>query len=277
MHVKVRKLDLSSLKPHRICLLLGRRGSGKSVLLRDILSNLHDRYDFALAMCPTLESSRLLKEHMPECCVYDRYVQSKVDALVKCATECAATDKPRSFLLILDDVLYDKAICRTQSFRYLFYNGRHAKIACLVLCQYLIDIPPDMRAQIDYVFTMKENTIQNRLKLYKMFFGVFSTFEDFCAVLDRCTQNYETLMLDNTLQSNSPTDCVLWYKAKISNGGFRIGRDVYFTLEEQHRRSEVLASELNFDEDPATAGSRQKAKLIVSKEEEAQLSDSDER
>ena len=74
MHVKVRKLDLSSLKPHRICLLLGRRGSGKSVLLRDILSNLHDRYDFALAMCPTLESSRLLKEHMPECCVYDRYV-----------------------------------------------------------------------------------------------------------------------------------------------------------------------------------------------------------
>ena len=274
MHVKVRKLDLFSIKPHRICLLLGRRGSGKSVLLRDILFNIHDRFDFVLAMCPTLESSQLLKEHMPNCCVYDRYVQTKVDSLVKCASECAANNKARIFLLILDDVLYDKAICRTQSFRYLFYNGRHAKISCLVLCQYLIDIPPDMRAQIDYVFTMKENTIQNRLKLYKMFFGVFASFEDFCAVLDRCTQNYETLMLDNTLQTNSPTDCVFWYKAKMTNGFFRLGKKVFFALDERHRRSETLATELNFDEDdPTKTGARHKPKLIVSKEDDKEEND----
>uniref|UniRef100_A0A6C0BZE0 Uncharacterized protein n=1 Tax=viral metagenome TaxID=1070528 RepID=A0A6C0BZE0_9ZZZZ len=275
MHVKVRKLDVLSLKPHRICLLLGRRGSGKSVLLRDILANLTDRFDFALAMCPTLESSKLLKEHMPECCVYDRYVQSKVDALVKCASECAVNGKARNFLLILDDVLYDKTVCRTQSFRYLFYNGRHAKISCIVLCQYLIDIPPDMRAQIDYVFTMKENTIQNRLKLYKMFFGVFATFDDFCAVLDRCTQHYEALVLDNTLQTNTPTDCVFWYKAKMENGDFRLGRDIFFSLQERHRRLDILQTELTFD-DEIKPGSRQKVKLIVSKEED-QMSDDNER
>ena len=273
MHVKVRKLDTDSIKPHRIALLIGRRGSGKSVLMRDILYNLRDRFDFVLAMCPTLESSGILKEHMPKACVYDRYVQSKVDALVKCATECAANGHPRNFLLILDDVLYDKAICRTQSFRYLFYNGRHAKIACIVLCQYLIDIPPDMRAQIDYVFTMKENTIQNRLKLYKMFFGVFASFEDFSAVLDRCTQNYETLMLDNTMQTNSPTDCVFWYKAKLGTGDFKVGKDVFFNLEDRHRRSAPKETELNFEEDTERAGFRGKSKLIVSKEEDSEGAD----
>ena len=144
MHVKVKKLDMRAVKPHRISLLLGRRGSGKSVLLRDILHHTRDRYDFALAMCPTLESSDLLKEHMPACCVFDRYVQSKVDSLVKLASEVAAAGKPRNFLLILDDVMYDKAICRTQSFRYLFYNGRHARITCILLLQYLVDMPPDM-------------------------------------------------------------------------------------------------------------------------------------
>jgi len=279
MHVKVRKLDVSSIKPHRITLLLGRRGSGKTVLSQCLLQNLKDRYDFVLAMCPTLESSRLLKKHLPESCVYDRYVQGKVDSLVKVASECAANGKARNFLLILDDVMYDKAICRTQSFRYLFYNGRHAQISCMVLCQYLIDIPPDMRAQIDYVFTMKENTIQNRLKLYKMFFGIFATFEDFSAVLDRCTQNYETLMLDNTLQTNSPTDCVFWYKAKVDNGDFELGKRAFFELTKKHRRSEALVSNLDFDDSDTLGkggGRAARGRITVTKEPGESGSDEEE-
>lgn len=278
MHVRVKKLDMQSLKPHRISLLLGRRGSGKSVLLRDMLANLQERFDFAMAMCPTMESSTLLKKHMPESCVFDRYMQTKVDALVKLASEVTAAGKERHFLLILDDVMYDKAICRTQSFRYLFYNGRHAKITCVLLLQYLVDMPPDMRSQVDYVFTMKENTIQNRLKLYKMFFGVFGTFDDFSAVLEKCTQNFESLMLDNTLQTSGPTECVFWYKAKIDNGDFQLGNKVFFKLEDMHRRSETMPAcpEQEDDATPKAAGSKGKLKLIVSKEESERSDDEDE-
>ena len=268
MHVKVRKLDVQSIKPHRILLLLGKRGSGKTKLLIDLLSNMRDRFDFALAMCPTVECCELLKQHMPSCCVYERYVQSKVDALVKIASECAASNRPRSFLLILDDVLYDKAICRTQSFRYLFYNGRHAKVSVALCCQYAIDLPPELRAQIDVIFTMKENTIQNRVKLYNMFFGVFETFDDFSAVLDRCTQNYETLVLDNTMQTTDISDCVFWYKAQLEHDDFKLGKAIFYELEERHQRPEALA--LVFDEDPLRGGkgaARGKPKLVVSKEE----------
>ena len=266
MHVRIKKLDVHTIKPHRITLLLGRRGSGKSVLLRDLLYNSCDRYDFAMAMCPTMESSQLLKECMPKCCVFDRYMQSKIDALVRVATETTAQGKGRSFLLILDDVMYDKAICRTQSFRYLFYNGRHAKISVMILLQYLTDMPPDMRTQVDYVYTMKENTIQNRMKLYKMFFGVFDTFEDFTAVLDRCTQNYETLMLDNTLQSNGPADCIFWYKAKMDNPSFQLCRPIYYHLENKYKRSEPAP--LNLEDQQGATGKNKngKARLHVTKD-----------
>ena len=228
---------------------------------------MRDRFDFALAMCPTVECCDLLKQHMPTCCVYERYVQSKVDALVKMASECAAGNKPRSFLLILDDVLYDKGICRTQSFRYLFYNGRHAKVCVALCCQYAIDLPPELRAQIDVIFTMKENTIQNRLKLYNMFFGVFGTFEDFSAVLDRCTQNYETLVLDNTKQTTDISDCIFWYKAELDHDDFKLGKAVFYELEERHQRAEALV--LQFDEETlrgGKAGGRGRPKLLVSKE-----------
>ena len=231
MYVKVKRFNIESIKPHRISLALGRRGSGKSVLLEDFLYTFRDRYDFTLAMCPTLESSNMLKRCMPTCCVYDRYVQSKVDALVKIATACVANGKERSFLVIFDDLLYDKSITKTQSFRYLFYNGRHSKISVIILLQYLTDMPPDMRVQVDYIFTMKENTIQNRMKLYKMFFGVFNTFEDFSTVLDRCTQNYETLILDNTVQSSNPVDCVFWFKARMGHPAFKMGKPAFYSLE----------------------------------------------
>ncbi len=267
MHVRIKKLDVEALKPHRISLLLGRRGSGKSVLLRDLLANMKDRFDFAMAMCPTMESSTLLKRHLPECFVFDRYLQSKVDALVKLASACAAQHKERSFLLILDDVMYDKAICRTQSFRYLFYNGRHARVTVILLLQYLVDMPPDMRSQVDYVYTMKENTIQNRMKLYKMFFGVFATFEDFVAVLDRCTQNFETLMLDNTLQTNGPAECVFWYRAKLDNGPFRLGRPLFYALEARHRREERPQA-LQLEDSEAPRGGRSRSRLVVSKADE---------
>ena len=120
-----------------------------------------------------------------------------------------------------------------------------------------------MRTQIDYVFTMKENTIQNRLKLYKMFFGVFGTFDDFQAVLERCTQNYECLCLDNTLQSNSPQDCVFWYKARVDHAPFRLCARVYYHLDDQRRRPEGEAEAETTEAESRTG----KSKLLVTKEE----------
>jgi len=271
MQVKIKKFDLSTIKPNRIILINGRRSSGKSVLAGDLLYHMRDRFDFAMAMCPTLESSEKMKLWLPSCCVFDRYVHGKVEALVRLASEITANKKPRRMLLLLDDVMYDKSICRSAAFRYIFYNGRHAHLTVILLQQYLMDMPPDLRTQVDYIFTMKENTVQNRTKLYKMFFGVFATQEDFNAVLERCTQNFETLVLDNTLQVGQPSECVFWYKAKLDNGPFRLCRDVFFQMEEQHRRAVPLAdglASLDADENKGKRfGPAAKQRLQVTKED----------
>jgi hypothetical protein len=88
--------------------------------------------------------------------------------------------------------------------------------------QYCMDLSPDLRANVDYVFILRENVIQNREKLYKSFFGIFPTFEMFNQVMTSCTENYECLVLDNTSKSNKIQDCVFWYKAKPREN-FKIG------------------------------------------------------
>ena len=187
----------------------------------------------------------------------------KVEALVKCAQEKTEKGKVRNYLLILDDVMYDKAICRTPCFRNLFYNGRHYKITCILLLQYLVDLPPDLRAQIDYVFTCREPILANKMKLYKMFFGVFTSFEDFAQVLERCTQNYEVLCLDNTSSSTNAGECAFWYKASVDLAAFHLCRDSLYQLADRFRKD----PDSSFSEEESALV--KKGRLQITKEDEA--------
>jgi hypothetical protein len=90
-----------------------------------------------------------------------------------------------------------------------------------------MDLPPALRANVDYVFILRENIIQNREKLYKSFFGIFPNFDMFNKVMDACTENYECIVLDNTSKSNRIEDCVFWYKARMHKN-FKVGAPEYW-------------------------------------------------
>ena len=51
----------------------------------------------------------------------------------------------------------------------------------------------------------------------------------FCKVMDACTENYECLVLDNTVKSNKIQDCVFWYKATLRKN-FRVGSPQLWTM-----------------------------------------------
>jgi hypothetical protein len=103
----------------------------------------------------------------------------------------------------------------------------------MLTMQYCMDLTPDLRANVDYVFILRENVIQNREKLYKSFFGIFPTFDMFNQVMNSCTENYECLVLDNTSKSNKIQDCVFWYKAALRKN-FRIGSPEMWAFHKKH-------------------------------------------
>ena len=88
--------------------------------------------------------------------------------------------------------------------------------------QYALGIPPNLRTNIDYIFILRENIVQNRKRLYECYAGMFPTFEVFCAVMDQCTENYECIVINNNAKSNRIEDQVFWYKAD-SHPPFRLG------------------------------------------------------
>lgn len=237
MQCKISKFKPDTIKPCRITFIVGKRGCGKTTLLKDLLFRMASKVDYALAMCPTMESAEMLRQCLPASSVYDKYVPSKVEQVVKVAQHFASINKKRSILICLDDCLYDRNVLRSSAIREIFFNGRHLGITFVVLAQYCMDISPDLRTQIDYLFVMKENIISNRQKLWKYLFGCVQNFDDFCAIMDRCTQNYECLCLDNTLNSGSVQDCVFWYKAALEIPEFKLGAKIFFVLDGLARRA----------------------------------------
>ena len=238
--LRIRKWDPSTMKDDRIVMIIGRRGTGKSVLQRDLMRHMSGRLDFGIAMTPTEETVEVYSQHMPEACIYRFFNQKKLEDMIDMQRRTLRAKKqPKHLYLLLDDCIYDKKILKTTAMRDLFLNGRHLHLHMSCAVQYLMDLSPDLRSNIDYIVCTRDVIISNRMKLWKYFFGMFSRYEDFSRVFDKCTENYSTIVMDNTVaRSTRPEDCIFWYRADPNPPLFRMGKPIYWSMSQQHARPE---------------------------------------
>jgi hypothetical protein len=196
--------------------------------MKDLLYHM-PRPDYVLAMAPTEDTLRMYREFLPESCIFDHFSQEKLERTVSLQRELVSRGKKRTVLILLDDCLYQKGVLKSTAMRHIFFNGRHDHIALMCAAQYMMEVDVSLRTNIDYIFTMRENILTNRQKLFKYYFGQFPRFSDFDKVMSACTQDYKCLVLDGTVSTmTSPTDCVMWYKAAMQVPEFKLCKDVYW-------------------------------------------------
>jgi hypothetical protein len=229
MSLQLKKFDPSKMGDDKVCVFIGKRGTGKSTLVTDILW--HKKHLAAgIAMSGTEDGNGHYKQFIPDLFVYADYNKEAIEKLIerqKRLVKVMGKDRTPAVFLLLDDCMYDRSFMRDTCIRQLFMNGRHWKIFFMMTTQYCMDMTPMIRTNVDYVFALRDNVRQNRENLYKAFFGVFPSYDTFSQVMDACTENYECLVLDNTSKSNKITDCVFWYKAPIRRN-FRVGGPAFW-------------------------------------------------
>ena len=113
----------------------------------------------------------------------------------------------RSVLLVLDDCTYDPRIFRSTAMRDLAMNGRHQSISLWTSCQYLVDLPPAIRGQIDYVFAFHEP------------------------------------VLDNTIARSDPSECLFWFCARVDLPKFTMCKSVFWKLKHEEKPQVKLVLE----------------------------------
>lgn len=222
--VQLKMFDPRSLKAHSTILIFGPRKSGKSVLMKDLLYNMNKNKDTAFDMgfflCGSKEAREDLKDIIPSNLNLDFSIEKWITnwtVVKKLEERLIAEDSRKGYncLIGLDDCTYDKRLMKGKEFRELAMNGRHYKVTPIICMQYCMDMGPDIRGNIDFIFVTKQTKPDVIMKIYKYFFGSFGTFDKFRKVLDVCTNNYEVLVLDCTVRhSNRVEDCVYFYKAQ---------------------------------------------------------------
>jgi len=238
MNLQLKKFDMRQItfKPNEnkgpVIVLIGRRDTGKSFLVRDLLYY-HQDIPIGTVISGTEAGNGFYSNIVPKLFIHEEYQSSIVENVLKRQKMALkqmkretqnygrTTIDPRVFI-ILDDCLYDNTWAKDKMMRLLFMNGRHWKIMLIITMQYPLGVPPNLRTNIDYVFILREPYIANRKRIYENFAGMFPTFESFCQVMDQCTENYECLVIDNNSKSNQLQDQIFWYKAE-SHGSFKLG------------------------------------------------------
>ena len=276
MTLQLKKFDMKSItfKPDQntgpVIVLIGRRDTGKTYLVRDLLYY-HQDIPIGTVISGTEAGNGFYANHVPKLFIHDEYnsaiienilkrqktvlkqVKKEMEAFKKCSID------PRAFV-ILDDCLFDATWTRDKMMRLLFMNGRHWKIMLIITMQYPLGIPPVLRTNIDYVFILREPYIANRKRIYENYAGMFPTFESFCQVMDQCTENYECLVINNNVKSNKLQDQIFWYKAE-NHKDFKLGSREFWEI----------SKDLNSDDDDdlydpnARTGNKKGPKINVKK------------
>jgi hypothetical protein len=236
-NLQLKKFDIKSIKDGSVIVFIGKRDTGKSFLVKDMLYYKQD-LPIGTVISGTEGANTFYGNIVPGLFIHDEFnpeivknvIKRQKQVMVKMNQEkskCGYSNiDPRAFI-ILDDCMYDNSWTKDKNIRALFMNGRHYFMMFVITMQFALGIPPNLRTNIDYVFILRENYISNRKRLYEHYAGMFPTFEMFCQVMDQCTEDYCCLVIHNNAKSNKLEEQVFWYKAE-DHGNFHIGASQFW-------------------------------------------------
>ena len=247
--LKLKKFDMNRISftpnfsEHKsegpVCFIIGSRGSGKSVLVIDLLYH-HKDIPVGCVISPTEFANKCFSKHVPRLFIHDEYHSVLIENVLR-RQMVVIKQKRRELMsynrsqidprvvVILDDCLYDNTWTRDKLMRSCFLNGRHSALFLIITSQAPLGIPPQLRNNIDYTFIFRTSIFKEKKKIYENYAGIFPTFESFCSIFDQTTTGYDCMVIHNTSRSNKLEEQVFWYKADIHND-FKIGSKEFWEL-----------------------------------------------
>lgn len=235
INVDISKFDIKKIKPNSTCVLIGKRGTGKSVLVKEIMYHMRN-IPIGTVFTLTDEITATFSDCVPPYFIKDKYdskilenifdrQKKKITDIVnnnlhyfKNRQECLdwiKTDINNYCFVTLDDILSDSTYWKNdKQIKKMFFEGRHYLILFILTMQIPLGIPPSLRTNIDYVFITKTVSIADKKKLFENYGGSFNNFEHFKLTLDIVTDDHKCMVIDNQTNKSNFTDQIFWYKGQ---------------------------------------------------------------
>lgn len=223
--IKLQKFDISRVPSNSVVMVVGKRGTGKTTLTADIMYHLRKSFDAGLCFSATEESNSYWGKHICDTLIFSDFEGDVYKNFINEQRRInSRMDKPVNSFAVFEDCMYSRLLRNNKDIRGTFFNGRHWNIFLIVTMQYVLDLPPELRSNVDFVFILRNNMLQDKEKIWKHFAGFVPNFALFQKIMNRCTTGHECMVINNNSRSNDISDCIYWYQAKIRDK-FKIGKD----------------------------------------------------
>lgn len=196
----------------KILYLIGKKGTGKTTALYNLLYRLRHIFWGGYAFVGSQTTVEQLSNVLPVKVITDEFSKYKLeDIYIKVQRMIKKYGKKRynlqkhHFLIILDDVCWDRKILNLPVLRKFHMNCRHIGATIIICAQYVMDLAPDKRAQIDYAFMLK-NTIPKEIEKIRENYVPIMEKErkvEFAKVFSTLNQPGRIMVIDTTASNKS--------------------------------------------------------------------------
>jgi hypothetical protein len=193
--------------------LTAKRNSGKTVLLKYIVSREKNKFSKIFLFCPSeplnhdYENSGLIKKD----CIFENYSEEWMASLFKSLAKinCDPKKPKKKVLLIMDDICSDNDFHNANPhFRRIYSRGRHLSISIIITTQFLHQIPPICRNNCDYLFCGQMNRSSIEILASEFLAGHIDK-RQFIKMYNDSTKDYNFLCINNnSVKDNADLDAI---------------------------------------------------------------------
>lgn len=200
----------------RTHIVIGKRGSGKTVYIHNLLKKLadHGMMDICLYISPQAKTDP--PKFADNVCSFDKYTDRFTDHLWN-----KYYDKYKV-------IIFDNFTLKTINHESLFGLMCHARVnrtTIIITMQYPISLSPRIRSQIDTINLLNNDYITSQKQIYDYYAGCIPKFALFKEILDIYTKDFAALVIRDGC--NEPFDKRIHHYKPILDPGIIMKSELY--------------------------------------------------
>jgi hypothetical protein len=136
---QIQRFRVQDIVPGMTIVLIGKRHSGKSMLMRNMVHELKDQYPTCVVFSGSDREDPMFSKFLPLSFVYDGLDTAALKRVLDAQQERVRVNgllPSNRMLIVLDDVMEDaNVINRDKTIKRLFFQGRHFNVTLVIALQ----------------------------------------------------------------------------------------------------------------------------------------------
>lgn len=214
--LKLTEADLYKIESCASIVLLGKRRTGKTTWAKYILQFLDGHIGRFIALCGNKDNAAEWKRIIQPLFVMSKNIeilkklrQYQDEKVSHYSEQQLPVPKKYNICIILDDCGSDRQFMHSAIMKDILSNGRHYGMTVVILCQYLNQLHPENRDQIDYLAMLYTSNHKNIKKVHSEYVNVCDE-RTFQYALNACTVDRGLCWIDNTRNPLTIEECVFF-------------------------------------------------------------------